>query len=233
MERSRKSLFPQRGTFEVVFAALCASLAIFMTFYKVVFAFPILPYLKFELAEIPVVIAFLVAGPFSGLLSSVIYWIILTLVGEWTPIGPAMKFLAVAPTILGLWAGFALSRRLRKNPGIAMSMSVGIVLAMVARVIVTSLMNLLVLWWLFPFFLDIAANHLKAILGFQADSSYMVLLMTLVFTAVFNIMHLFLSVIPSYYLVVKAFARVKPVGLRKIWVQRVAWEAPADKGLGQ
>jgi riboflavin transporter FmnP len=228
-----KNLFPRRNTFEVVFAALCASLAIFMTLYKVVFAFPILPYLKFELAEIPVVIAFLVAGPFSGLLSSVIYWIILTLVGEWTPIGPAMKFLAVAPTILGLWAGFALSRRLRKNPSIAFSMSMGILLAMVSRVVVTSLMNLLVLWWLFPFFLDIAAKHLGATVGFQADSPSAVLTVTLFFTAFFNILHLFLSVIPSYYLVDKVITRVKPVGVRRAWIQRIFLESPAGKGFGE
>jgi riboflavin transporter FmnP len=204
-----------------------------MTLYKVVFAFPIIPYLKFELAEIPVVIAFLLAGPFSGLLSSVIYWVILTLVGEWTPIGPAMKFLAVAPTILGLWAGFALSRRLRKNPSIAFSMIMGIVLAMVARVVATSLMNLLVLWWLFPFFLDMAAKYLSVTVGFQADSPFAVLVVTLVFTALFNILHLFLSVIPSYYLVGKVITRVKPVGARGAWFQTILSETPSGKGSGE
>jgi len=233
MKGDGKSLVHRYTTFEIVFAALCASLAIFLTLYKVVFAFPVLPYLEFELAEIPVVIAFLIGGPFPGLLSSVIYWIILTLVGKWTPIGPAMKFLAVAPTILGLWAGFALSRRLRKNPSIAFSMLMGIVLAMVARVVVTSLMNLLVLWWLFPFFLNEAAKYLSATIGFQADSPFAVLVVTLVFTALFNILHLFLSVIPSYYLVSKVIAHVKPMSVRGAWYQRTLSETHSVKGFGE
>lgn len=223
MEKVRQAA--HRKTFEVVFASVCASLAVFMTFYKVVFAFPVLPYLKFELAEIPVVIAFLVAGPFSGLLSSVIYWIILTMVGEWTPIGPLMKFLAVTPTILGVWGGLVLSRRLKKS-SVLLSMFLSVTLAIVARVIVTSLMNFLVLWWLFPFFLDIAAKHLNTAIGFQADSPHSILFVTLVFTAVFNILHSFLSVIPSYYLVLKVASRAKPAGSRMPWVQKMVFEAP-------
>ncbi|MEM1547477.1 MAG: ECF transporter S component [Thermoproteota archaeon] len=221
-EDDGRKRFLRYGVFEIVLAALCAGLTIFLTVYKVVFAFPILPYLKFELAEIPVVMAFLVAGPFSGLLSSVIYWIILTMVGEWTPIGPLMKFLAVASTILGLWAGFILSKRIKKNTNILLPMTLSTVLAIVARVVITSLMNFLVLWWLFPFFLNDAAKYLKATIGFQADSPYAVLLMTLVFTAVFNILHSFFSIIPSYYLVK---AVVRSTGLKGCWFQRIFLEA--------
>ncbi|WP_205006293.1 hypothetical protein, partial [Escherichia coli] len=90
-----------------------------------------------------------------------------------------------------------------------------------ARILVTSLMNLLVLWWLFPFFLDLAANYLKATIGFQADSPYLVLLVTLVFTAVFNILHSLLSIIPSYFLIVKAVIRVRSTNLKKPWLQQV------------
>ncbi|MEM1558553.1 MAG: hypothetical protein QXT26_05435 [Thermoproteota archaeon] len=223
-EENKINRFIRYSAFEIVLASLCAGLAIFLTVYKVVFAFPILPYLKFELAEIPVVMAFFVAGPLSGLLSSVIYWIILTMVGEWTPIGPLMKFLAVAPTILGLWAGFVLSRRIRKNPSILLSMTLGTILAVAVRIIVTSLMNFLVLWWFFPLFLDLAAKYLRATIGFQADSPYAILLMTLVFTAVFNVIHSLISIIPSYYLVVKAVVRVKSMGLKRPWLQRIFLE---------
>jgi len=139
----------------------------------------------------------------------------------------------VAPTVLGLWAGFALSRRLRKNPSIAFSMVMGIVLAMVARVVVTSLMNLLVLWWLFPFFLDMAAKYLSATVGFQAESPFAVLVVTLVFTALFNILHMFLSVIPSYYLVSKVITRVKPVSARGAWFQTTLSETSISKGSGE
>ncbi|MEM2286420.1 MAG: hypothetical protein QXS51_01365 [Thermoproteota archaeon] len=223
-EGGKVNQFIRYSAFEIALAALCAGLAIFLTIYKVVFAFPILPYLKFELAEIPVIMAFLMAGPSPGLLSSVIYWIVLTMVGEWTPIGPLMKFLAVTPTILGLWAGLVLSKRLKKNSSVFLSMGLGILMAMAARVIVTSLMNFLVLWWLFPHFLSLAAKYLNATIGFQTDSPYAVLLMTLLFTAVFNILHSFFSIIPSYYLVVKAIMRVKPVNL-KTWFRRMFSES--------
>ncbi|MDW8034077.1 MAG: hypothetical protein RMI79_03970 [Nitrososphaerota archaeon] len=209
------------NAFEIAFAALCAGLAIFLTLYKAVLAFPILPYLKFELAEIPVVMAFLVTGPFTGLLSSVIYWIILTMVGEWTPIGPLMKFLAVAPTILGLWTGLFLSRKIKKGLSLLKSMIFSTVFAIIFRVIVTSLMNFLVLWVFFPFFLNLAAKYLNATIGFQSNSPYDVLLMTLAFTAVFNFLHSLLSIIPSYYLVIKAITKVKLMGVKKPWLQRI------------
>ena len=86
-------------TLEVVFAAIFAGMAVLLSLTNLVLTYPILPYLRFELAEIPVIVVFLVAGPFPGLMSSVIYWAILNVVGEWIPIGPAMKFLSLAPTI--------------------------------------------------------------------------------------------------------------------------------------
>ena len=207
-------------TLEIVFAAIFASIAVYMTMAKLVFPFPILSYLRFELAEIPVIIVFLISGPAPSLTSAVIYWAILNFVGEWVPLGPAMKFLSLAPTLLGLWAGLILHHRfLKGRGGKAASLILGISLAIVARVLVTSLLNFVILWYLFPFFLDIASESLKSALGLDIPSSIAALLWSLLFTAIFNVMHTFLSVIPSYA-VIRAVALTKMPGLGRLWIDK-------------
>ena len=206
-------------TLNVCLAAVCASLAIYMTIFKLVFAFPIIPYLKFEFAEIPVVVAFFAAGPLWGLASSVIYWIILTMVGEWTPLGPAMKFLAVMPMLVGLWTGYKLHKGFLKGKwGVKGFLALSLPLAAVFRVISTSLLNFVVLWYLFPFFLNIASASIKSTLGLNISSPVTALMWTLLFTATFNILHIPLSIIPSY-IVVKAASKA---GIAKLWISEIA-----------
>lgn len=156
-------------------------------------------------------------GPIPGLSSTCIYWAILNFVGEWVPIGPAMKLLSLAPTLIGLWLGFELFKRLSRGRRstivpLGLSLSFGIIL----RVLVTSLLNFIILWYLFPFFLDVAAGSLISTLGINLTSQASTLLLTLFFTAIFNIIHTFLSFIPSY-MVVKAVANTKLAGLRNMW----------------
>lgn len=202
-------------------AAIFASLAVFLTLAKLVFPFPILPYLTFELAEIPVVVVFLIMGPVPGLTSAVIYWGILNVVGEWVPIGPAMKFLSIGPTLIGLWLGLVLYNRLfKKRNSVTASLGLSITMAIILRVLVTTLLNFVVLWYLFPFFLDLAAGSLKAALGLNISSSAVALGFALVFTAIFNVIHTFLSVLPSYA-ISKAVAQARIPGLKDIWIDRV------------
>ncbi len=206
------------GSLRVCFAAVCAGLAVYMTVYKLVFAFPVLPYLKFEVAEIPVVVAFFSAGPLWGLISAAIYWGVLTVVGEWSPLGPAMKFLAVAPMLLGLWAGSTIHRRLFNCKwGLKGFFALSLPIAIVLRVIVMSLLNFVVLWYLFPFFLDIASASMKATVGLNVPGREAALMWTLIFTAAFNIIHVFLSTIPSY-IVVKAASKAK---IAKLWINEL------------
>jgi len=47
----------RRTLIDVSISGVIASLAVVMTLAKLVFPYPLLPYLKFELAEIPVVLA--------------------------------------------------------------------------------------------------------------------------------------------------------------------------------
>lgn len=205
---------------QIILPAIFASMAVFMTMANLVVPFPILPYLRFELAEIPVIVIFLIMGLIPGLTTTVIYWAILNVVGEWVPIGPAMKFLSLAPTLVGLWIGLAIYHRfLNERRSIAASLGLSISFAIISRVLVTSLLNFVLLWYLFPFFLDIAAGSLTSTLGLIVSSPTAAILLTLLFTAIFNIIHTFLSIIPSY-LVVRALAKAKLAGLRKLWIDR-------------
>jgi riboflavin transporter FmnP len=171
-----------------------------------------------RLQRFPVVVAFFSAGPLWGLILAVIYWAVLTLVGEWSPLGPVMKFLAVAPMLLGLWAGSTIHRRLLNSKwGIGGLFALSLPIAIVLRVIVTSLLNFIVLWWLFPFFLEIASTSIKATLGIDIPGREAALMWTLAFTAIFNIIHVFLSTIPSYT-VAKAVSKAK---IAKLWIDEI------------
>ncbi len=173
-----------------VFGALASVLAAL----PLSFPFPVIPYLKFDIAEIPVFIAFLGFGPIPGLVSAITYWGILNLVGEFVPVGPAMKFLAVISTLTGIWAGLKLSRSYRI--GIPLCFTLGIAV----RVLVMSLANYVVLVILFPEFLKFAAYLVSHSLGMQLEPGLSALMLVLIFTSIYNVLHVFLSLIPSIFL---------------------------------
>ena len=134
-----------------IFGALAAVLAVL----PLSFPFPLIPYLRFEVAEIPVVIAFLGFGPLPGIVSALTYWGVLTLVGEFTPIGPAMKFLAVASMLLGLWVGFKLSKNSYR-----LGLTLGFLFGSLLRVLAMTAANYVILLYLFPEFLDLSLIHI-------------------------------------------------------------------------
>ncbi len=173
-----------------VFGALASVLAAL----PLSFPFPVIPYLKFDVAEIPVFLAFLGFGPIPGFISALTYWGILNLVGEFVPIGPAMKFLAVVSTLTGIWAGLRLSRSYRL--GVPLCFTLGITL----RVLVMTLANYVVLVILFPEFLEFAAYMVSHSLGVQLEAGLSALILVLVFTAIYNALHVFLSLVPSIFL---------------------------------
>jgi predicted membrane protein len=77
-----------------------------------------------------------------------------------------------------------------------------------------------VLWYLFPFFLNIASTSIKATVGLDVPSPVAALIWTLIFTAAFNILHILLSIIPSY-IVVKMISKA---GITKLWITEIAKE---------
>jgi len=201
----RASLLISSSAFIGALAALLAVLPLYLYY-------PIIPYLRFEAAEIPVILGFLILGPKAGILSSIIYWIVLLLVGEYSPLGPTMKFVAVATTLLGLWLGFRIWKPSR------LSLFIGSCLGCLFRVASMSLFNYVVIAFMFPEFLEIAAATISAILGMKLSSDIAAFAAILGFTAIFNIIHTAVSIVPAYLLMksIISFGR-GAVEARRIW----------------
>jgi len=176
-------------------ASCLACLAAVLAILPLSFSYPIIPYLKFDFAEIPVFLAFLLMGPEAGFLASAVYWLVLLLVGSFTPLGPTMRFAATGSTLLGLWLGFKVLKAPRGG------LVLGSVLGCILRVLTMSLFNYVVLIYLFPEFLDLAAASVSAFLGISFSSKISAFMTVAFFTAIFNILHVPLSIAPAYFMV--------------------------------
>lgn len=190
----------------IVFGALSVLLTLLKGF--TTFPFPVLTYLKFELAEIPCVLVYMLMGFKPGLASAVIYWAVLTPIGEFTPIGPAMKFAALGSLIVGMETARRLfnAERLTGGKLLLSAFAVGAVL----RIAIMTVFNYVVLAILFPEFLSLASIMLKAA-GLNPSGWMDTLTITLMLTGLFNLLHSGFSTALSH-LIVKALLRVKPKG---------------------
>lgn len=92
----------------VVFTALAAALNV----YGPKIPFPLAPFLYFSFWEIPIVIAFLIAGPRSGLIVSLINALILFAVFPGAlPTGPLYNLIAVLSMMLGIYVPYWFAKR--------------------------------------------------------------------------------------------------------------------------
>ncbi|MEM1949964.1 MAG: hypothetical protein QXY50_05810, partial [Candidatus Caldarchaeum sp.] len=166
--------------------ASMAALALVLAVLPLSFPFPPVPYLRFDPAEIPVFTALLGFGPASGFLAAVIYYIALLAVGEFTPVGPTLKFLAVFSSLMGFWAG----SRLTSGGSFRTMVGGGAVVGTVVRVMTLTAANYVVLVMMFPEFLNFATMTLSAFLGISLAADLQSLFLVLFFTAVYNIIHM-------------------------------------------
>jgi len=178
----------------IALTSIMASLALVISVARIEVPFPVLTYLKFDLAEIPSVLTLLLAGPgWSYLCAAIHYMGLLSRSGDF--LGPTMKFLAVVSMLAGVGIG-------RGRPLVMLTMGT------LLRVTVTSISNLLVLGFLFPEWLSYAEALLRGV-GFNPAGEWEVMLVTLALTAVFNVLHTLLSLIPSWAIAVEARRRVR------------------------
>ncbi|MEM1583849.1 MAG: hypothetical protein QXF28_02590 [Nitrososphaerota archaeon] len=208
MPRHLESRISLLVAISTVFGALSAVLAMM----PLSFSFPLIPYLKFDIAEIPVVTAFLGFGPFPGFISALTYWLILNIFGEWAPIGPAMKFIAVASMLAGLWICCKLKSRF-----IASWLTV-FLFSSLMRIIATSISNYVLLAVTMPFFLEYAVKFLSLALGVEVETGIGGLLIILFFTAIYNTLHVALSLFPSIILVKNFSKQGLFLSLREPWI---------------
>ncbi len=121
--------------------ALFAALAIILNLTISVSA-PYLPFLKYELWEIPIVAAFLLLGAYAGLSVAILNTIILLLVAPGAiPAGPLYNFAAVLFTLAGVAIGHGLARRARSGPTGVVISATG--MAILLRVLGMSLVNVI------------------------------------------------------------------------------------------
>lgn len=187
----------------IAYIIVLSALAIALTFSRAEIPYPLLPYLKFDFAEIPVMLSLLLGGLYPGLVTAVIHWIGLTIARGWF-LGPLMKFLAVAPMVIGFWLGMRIMRKdLLLLRSIAVALSFGIVL----RVIVCAIINTAVLLFIAPEYLRFSAACLKAI-GMSVSSEIDALSWTLIFNAVFNALHVIFSAAIAIILFIAIIKRI-------------------------
>lgn len=204
-----------RRTAQIAATTVFSAMAVAITLAKLTVPYPPLPYLKFDISEVPVTVALFLLGPIPGLLSTVIYWLVLTLrAGD--VLGPAMKFAAVASMMVGFTLGALLCRRLRV--GKRLSVGVGLLLGAVVRVAVMSLLNFVVLTIVAPYYLEFVIPLLSS-LGLSARTKLQALLWVLLLTAIYNLLHTVLAVFPAYVVAEAAFRRV-PNLLGGSWLEK-------------
>ncbi len=202
----------------LMIGAVFGGLAFTLGLLPLSFPFPPLPYLRFDLAEVPSFIAMLMFGPTVGFISATSHFIALLLFGEWTPIGPLMKYMAVSSSLLGFWAAAYLTRGTGTR---VCSFSMGLFGAAV-RVVVMGLANYVLLTALFPFFLDMGAKYLSGFTGLPLSTVGEKLFFVLLFTAIYNSLHIPLSMIPAF-LLTRSLAPISPrLGSPSPWIITVA-----------
>ncbi|MEM1586788.1 MAG: hypothetical protein QXX99_07025 [Candidatus Bathyarchaeia archaeon] len=195
---------------KVAYVIVFSALAIVLTFSRAEIPYPLLPYLKFDFAEIPVMLALLLGGLVPGLATEVIHWIGLSIARSWV-LGPLMKFLAVVPMVLGFWLGM----RVHGRKWTAISIATAFLLGIIIRVIVCAVTNIIVILIVAPEYLKFSAVFLKAI-GINASSTTDALLWTLALNGVFNAIHVVLSSVIAIVLF-RAAAKL-PTIARGAWI---------------
>jgi len=181
-------------------------MAVAITLTKLTIPFPPLPYLKIDFSEVPVTVAMLLMGPVYGFLSSVIYWLVLTMrAGDL--LGPSMKFAAVSSMIVGFWVASVIYKRVARRKSITSTIVIGFLLGSLFRVVIMSVFNYILLLYIAPYYVDFIAPLLGAI-GLPAETTMDVVIWSLLLTAVYNVIHSAVSVFPAYILTKASLERV-------------------------
>lgn len=207
-----------RPSVEVIGASIFAAFAVIITVIRLEIPFPILPYLKFDFAEIPVTVCFLIFGPLAGVSATLVYGVVLSLRTPYI-IGPVMKVLAVLSMMLGFYIGGLLCKRLKPS-GKYMAIGVIVATGLVFRVLIMSFLNLLLLLVIAPGYVNFVASLFEKI-GIYYSSMVEVVLLTLLLTGLFNAVHVLLSILPSLGIASTAISRISDLQ-GKTWLEKIS-----------
>jgi len=163
--------------------------------------YPIIPYLKFDLAEIIEVLSLLLFGPAVAFSIAILHFFGLIISESIFPafvplIGPFMKFLAVSSTLIGLYIGL----NYFKFPFIY-RLFFALFLSLVIRNIVMTIANYIVLNTLYAPFISGIADTISKLTGIYMEPITLIL----IFTALYNTLHVFIAFIPAYLIALLPF----------------------------
>ena len=222
-----EALPSQKVTVTLAGAGVFAALAALLTLAKAEIPFPLIPYLKIDFSEIPILIAFFLFGPPAAAVSAVIQWMFLNVQGSDAPLGPLLKFAAVISTLAGFWLGNEVYRHIkgsRVHPNVALSMMFGG--GVLFRIATMTVLNYAVLVYIAPVFfgsdyLSYARFTLEKSTGLQIASDLAVLTYTLLFTAVYNLVNLIVAAVPAGLIVSPITASFKHITSIEAWLARI------------
>jgi len=173
-------------------------------------AFPIMPFLKFDPAEIFSVLAFLIFGPVAAIITAIVHWLFLTLtLSGSSPLGPSVKFASVLSTVFGLWLGSHLYKRIAGGrPRISLLGSM-LVFAILARVGLLLVVNYCVFTFFYYYYSPI-------------PFTWELLTATLFYTSIFNGLHAIFSVVVPYAIFMPLSLKIPEIASGHPWISRFA-----------
>ncbi len=145
------------------------------------FPFPLLPFLEFDLAEIPDALAFMILGPKGGLISASVHALILYIIGSFTIFSPLMKLFAELSMFAGLYFGFKVGRGSKFKKGIMAGVG------STFRVIVMLFVTLALYYVIMPSIYLPTAKLAMSILGISLTSPFEIAMLLVGLTSVFNL----------------------------------------------
>jgi riboflavin transporter FmnP len=188
--------------------------------------FPILPFLRFDPAELFSVLAFLIFGPVAAVIAATSHWIFLTATGTSGPLGPAAKFASVLSTLFGLWLGGKVYQRIGAKIS-RMSFALGLMLAfaVLARVCVMFIVNYFIFTYVGPVifgfdYLGFGQKALQLTLGVEYAGPWLLIAM-LLYTSFFNGLHAAFSVIIPYMIFTPLSLKIPEIASGHPWVSRL------------
>ncbi|MEM0381512.1 MAG: hypothetical protein QW059_05660 [Nitrososphaerota archaeon] len=193
--------------------ATLAALAYALSLMRLHIRFPLLPFLSFDFSEIPDILAYLLFGLSGGLVAAIAHWIALNF---GTPfhqlVGPTMKLLAVLTTI----AGLEIASRI-KGGSTALN---GVSLSLLLRTVIMAAATFILYYYLFPsVYLPFSRKVLGGI-GISVESDLTLATVMVAFTSIFNILHVFLSVLPAYAIYSRIVATLPNIPAKQPVIRR-------------
>ncbi|MDJ0269403.1 MAG: hypothetical protein NXY59_02435 [Aigarchaeota archaeon] len=197
---------------QVAGASALAAAAYAMALMKLGVSFPILPFLKFDFAEIPDTLSFLLFGWKMGLLTAVAHWLALLINLSQLTLAPPgvpqlMKLLAVLSMFVGLAAAQKLFARLHdeKKKAIGYTILGAITRTLIMAPIVFALYYILLPTVYLPF-----AKKMLTAAGFAVEGDFLIASMMTLLTSIFNALHAILIIPISYSIRAAVVRAIRP-----------------------